>query len=439
MIAGSELCSILFVWDGSWECETSNHWKFSGKQSKIVRVLRDVGFSQLLEKAYSVTKVSREEYEIQMCGWFTYKDYLPPCPLGDDDEVQGLIDVNREKTLSVPVCLTITRREEDTETQSKREAFESESSNPVVAPTGEMLGTVSPETQPPAMTPSVPLDNEQSTDIGGNDPQEFGCDDYMQSVDDEEDNFFFDDMEGIAFGSPIGQQGGDETYNDENGHQGDDETNDAENIIPLYNNSLVSGQQPPPTIEEHYDPNPIERPLPVVSPNFVPHNDGCTEGVHSGPSRPRQRKRKRVSVITGQSMVGDRSTNPEVTCNAVQVENDFEENEVLLSKAELKYRLALISLLKNRELVVKKSDKSRLIAICIDKSNCQWRLRASKINDGDLWIIRKYLNIHTCSLELMHHDHRQAYSKVLAQLIKYRYAASPYCYPPRGLSWLTFH
>ncbi|KAK6138071.1 hypothetical protein DH2020_028186 [Rehmannia glutinosa] len=94
--AGAGSCSILILWDGAWDLDSSSRrWCFSGKKTKHVVVPSDVTFSQLLDKAYLVTKVSRDDFEIEMTSWLTYqcKDSLPPCPAIDEDDVQLLIRI----------------------------------------------------------------------------------------------------------------------------------------------------------------------------------------------------------------------------------------------------------------------------------------------------------------------------------------------------------
>ncbi|KAK6122111.1 hypothetical protein DH2020_044147 [Rehmannia glutinosa] len=181
----------------------------------------DVTFSQLLEKAYLVTKVSRDDFEIEMTSWLTYqyKDSLPPCPIINEDDVQLLIHVNTDKFLSAPLCLVTKLRDNQVSTQSKKEQNESESSNrfaEVVAP----IGTIVPETQP-QFIPVIPEHRvaheaavepprvvcQQGTCINLNkDPHPDDDEnvehfyDYELEAELEETNpFFFDDLDGTLY------------------------------------------------------------------------------------------------------------------------------------------------------------------------------------------------------------------------------------------------
>ncbi|KAL0543855.1 hypothetical protein IC582_018960 [Cucumis melo] len=43
--------------------------------------------------------------------------------------------------------------------------------------------------------------------------------------------------------------------------------------------------------------------------------------------------------------------------------------------------------------------------ICIDKK-CGWRLRAVRLKDSNIFKIKKYVKVHSCSLEFLNRDHR---------------------------------
>ena len=64
---------------------------------------------------------------------------------------------------------------------------------------------------------------------------------------------------------------------------------------------------------------------------------------------------------------------------------------------------------KKFQFVVKKSTKEVLFVRCID-NKCGWRLRAVRLKDSNIFKIKKYVKVHSCSLEFLNRDHRQAKS-----------------------------
>ena len=81
----------------------------------MVLVASDTTFSQMMAKAFATCKVSCCEYDIRMTGWFAYekKDPLPPIPLQNDDDIRVLLRLNSDQTLSVPLCLVISKKASD--------------------------------------------------------------------------------------------------------------------------------------------------------------------------------------------------------------------------------------------------------------------------------------------------------------------------------------
>ncbi|KAL0551962.1 hypothetical protein IC582_011055 [Cucumis melo] len=70
--------------------------------------------------------------------------------------------------------------------------------------------------------------------------------------------------------------------------------------------------------------------------------------------------------------------------------------------------------------------------ICIDKK-CGWRLRAVRLKDSNIFKIKKYVKVHSCSLEFLNRDHRQAKSWVVGKLIKSKFKGPGHIYKPRDI------
>ena len=74
----------------------------------------------------------------------------------------------------------------------------------------------------------------------------------------------------------------------------------------------------------------------------------------------------------------------------------------------------------NFETLVHKSTKLLLVVKCKHEI-CGWRIRACLLKDPTFFKISRYMNVHTCSRQLMDHDHQQARSKVIGHLVKSKY------------------
>ncbi|KAL4023533.1 hypothetical protein IC575_017291 [Cucumis melo] len=69
---------------------------------------------------------------------------------------------------------------------------------------------------------------------------------------------------------------------------------------------------------------------------------------------------------------------------------------------------------------------------CID-NKCGWRLQAVRLKDSNIFKIKKYVKVHSCSLEFLNRDHRQAKSWVVGELIKCKFKEADRIYKPRDI------
>ncbi|KAL0533306.1 hypothetical protein IC582_030119 [Cucumis melo] len=69
---------------------------------------------------------------------------------------------------------------------------------------------------------------------------------------------------------------------------------------------------------------------------------------------------------------------------------------------------------------------------CIN-NKCGWRLRAVRLKDSNIFKIKKYVKVHSCSLEFLNRDHRQAKSWVVGELIKSKFKGACRIYKPRDI------
>ncbi|KAL4025826.1 hypothetical protein IC575_014232 [Cucumis melo] len=78
------------------------------------------------------------------------------------------------------------------------------------------------------------------------------------------------------------------------------------------------------------------------------------------------------------------------------------------------------------------SEESSTSEECID-NKCGWRLRAVRLKDSNIFKIKKYVKVHSCSLEFLNRDHRQAKSWVVGELIKSKFKGPGRIYKPRDI------
>ncbi|XP_022880846.1 uncharacterized protein LOC111398126 [Olea europaea var. sylvestris] len=57
-----------------------------------------------------------------------------------------------------------------------------------------------------------------------------------------------------------------------------------------------------------------------------------------------------------------------------------------------------------------------LTVVCVD-DNCKWMLRASTVKQSAIFMIHKFINVHTCSLDFRRNAHRHATSSVFVEHI----------------------
>lgn len=84
---------------------------------------------------------------------------------------------------------------------------------------------------------------------------------------------------------------------------------------------------------------------------------------------------------------------------------------------------------KKFQFYVKKSTKGVLHVKCIGE-NCEWRLRVVKLKDSNIFKISKYVNVYSCSLDILDSDHRQTKSCVVGELIKLKFKGVSHQYKP---------
>ena len=108
---------------------------------------------------------------------------------------------------------------------------------------------------------------------------------------------------------------------------------------------------------------------------------------------------------------------------------DIEKDQLYKNRDVLKTALSLYAIKNNFQYKVHKSCMRELHLLCTDPS-CKWSLRASRITKTDVFQIRRYYHIHTCSLNYHMGDHHQASSNLVADVIKGKFLNIKTIYTP---------
>ncbi|XP_022866817.1 uncharacterized protein LOC111386581 [Olea europaea var. sylvestris] len=106
------------------------------------------------------------------------------------------------------------------------------------------------------------------------------------------------------------------------------------------------------------------------------------------------------------------------TCDWISTVNtpDLTEREIFFTKKELYSRIRLLALREKFQFQVSRSSQKMLTVVCAD-GNCKWMLRASSVKQSAIFMIRKFNNVHTCSIDYRRNAHRHATNSVIAEQI----------------------
>ncbi|GMN52528.1 hypothetical protein TIFTF001_021663 [Ficus carica] len=75
-------------------------------------------------------------------------------------------------------------------------------------------------------------------------------------------------------------------------------------------------------------------------------------------------------------------------------------NSIFENKKLLQYHLHHDAMSKHYQFKVKRSNSTLLHVICIDIEKCQWQLRAPRMRGSELFVVKRYDDVHTCSIEI---------------------------------------
>ncbi|GMN59556.1 hypothetical protein TIFTF001_028655 [Ficus carica] len=96
-------------------------------------------------------------------------------------------------------------------------------------------------------------------------------------------------------------------------------------------------------------------------------------------------------------------------------------NCIFENKKLLKYHLHHDAMSKHYQFKVKRSNSTLLHVICIDNEGCPWQLRATRMKGSELFVVKRFDDVHTCSIEIVQGNHCQAKSWMIGECVKAKY------------------
>ncbi|GMN25489.1 hypothetical protein TIFTF001_050380 [Ficus carica] len=109
-------------------------------------------------------------------------------------------------------------------------------------------------------------------------------------------------------------------------------------------------------------------------------------------------------------------------------------NCIFDNKKLLQYHLHHDAMSKHYQFKVKRSNSTLLNMICIDNERCPWQLHATRMKSSELFVVKRYNDVHTCSIEIVQGHHHQAKSWMIGECVKAKYLDSTNTsYKPREI------
>ncbi|GMN72306.1 hypothetical protein TIFTF001_052830 [Ficus carica] len=96
-------------------------------------------------------------------------------------------------------------------------------------------------------------------------------------------------------------------------------------------------------------------------------------------------------------------------------------NCIFENKKLLQYNLHHDAMSKHYQFKVKRSNSTILHVICINDEGCPWQLRVTRMRCSELFVVKRYDDVHTCSIEIVQGHHRQAESWMIRECVKTKY------------------
>ncbi|CAH9093485.1 unnamed protein product [Cuscuta epithymum] len=110
------------------------------------------------------------------------------------------------------------------------------------------------------------------------------------------------------------------------------------------------------------------------------------------------------------------------------------KDAIYQDKKSLAHHLKMYAISNLFQYQTKTSTRKVLHVVCVDDENCDWAVRAVRLSGSQMFQVKRFDSVHTCSLDVRQGPHRQATTEIIAELIKHRYAdASRKPYAPKDI------
>ncbi|GMN69175.1 hypothetical protein TIFTF001_038230 [Ficus carica] len=96
-------------------------------------------------------------------------------------------------------------------------------------------------------------------------------------------------------------------------------------------------------------------------------------------------------------------------------------NCIFQNKKLLQYHLHHDATSKHYQFKVKRSNSTLLHVICIDMERSPWQLHATRMRGSELFVVKRYDDVHTCVIEIVQGHYRQAKSWMIGECVKVKY------------------
>ncbi|GMN58186.1 hypothetical protein TIFTF001_027275 [Ficus carica] len=137
-------------------------------------------------------------------------------------------------------------------------------------------------------------------------------------------------------------------------------------------------------------PPPFHIPSPTISLDL--HTESGIEKLH-------QVLNNDLCTAHGDCNAGDSVSGSVVVADYTPV--TMRKNCIFENKKLLQYHLHHDAMSKHYQFKVKRSNSTLLHVICIDNEGCPWQLRATRMRGSELFVVKRYDDVHTCSIEIV--------------------------------------
>ncbi|GMN34238.1 hypothetical protein TIFTF001_046786 [Ficus carica] len=96
-------------------------------------------------------------------------------------------------------------------------------------------------------------------------------------------------------------------------------------------------------------------------------------------------------------------------------------NCIFEDKKLLQYHLYHDAISKHYQFKKKRLNSTILHVICIDNEGCPWQLHVTRMRGSELFVVKRYDDVHTCLIKIVQGHHRQAKSWMIGECVKATY------------------